>query len=739
MAEVLEPNYYDIEDAVKPTGDNSTLDTALAGTGASVSAFVEELINQLDLLTSSGGSKTLKFLVKSGGNIASNIASQAIAVEFDRSKNEFSVGEVVLDVVGTAAVAAAIVALLPTGGVILALTAGQSAFASSLIWSAIRTASELDEDIINLIDGTIPVDIQLVNQDSNVIGGALFKEGLSEEQELEAVQNLIERTILTSFPNITIGKDRIRVVEKTNFSPREKEYKVYDGKFADAISQELGIGKEELLGLGQKNSPNTNIQIYYESSSFNPKSFVFASDENKFFVPLPDTTGVVAPMQLHPGNIISGSSGSDTLDAFKDRDRDLLFDKQNVLLLGLEGDDIINGNVEDDFIAGGAGNDNIDGGSGEDIVIFSDRFKNYDYSISEHGTITFSHMRGTRKDGVDRLKNIEFARFKDQIVPLPLDEETITRLEDSKDDVTFRLETTVIDTSSPDTSIRKSFPLVLEYSFDPELRPRLSVFGSAFLPIDGVLSIGGQSTSIQNGRLVAGSSSYTVQFVTSDIGGSLFGLELSGLLLFLESDNNNFFNGIPPSKIPTSADFAQLADSYSISARFGGFPEFRSFSGATLFSNSFTLESDGDRNTNNSPIAVDDEISASAGTVVSLPILDLLENDSDPDEDNLIFDGIDNVVNGTIVITDDNIEFAPDAEFTDLASFDYTISDGRVSEGRGLTDTATVTINFIASINEAPVATNDSFRIDEDDVLADNVLLNDNDVDKYLCKINCIF
>jgi len=640
-----------------------------------------------------------------------------------------SLGGVVLDVVGTAAVATAVTSLLGPG-VILALSAGQFAFTSSLIWSAVKAASELDDDIINLIDGTVPVDIQIVDQNNNVIGGALFKEGLSKEQELEAIQQLLGRTLLTSFPNISIGRDRIRVVENTSFLPREKEYKVYDGRFVDAISQELGIAKEELLGLGQENSPNTNAQIYYESTILNPKSFVFASDENRFFVPLPDTIGGVAPVGLHPGNIISGSSGDDTLDAFQDRDPDLLFTEQNILLLGLEGNDIINGNVEDDIIVGGKGNDTIDGGFGEDIVIFSDRFKNYDYSISEDGTITFSHMRGTRKDGTDKLKNVEFARFKDQIVPLPLDEETITRLEDSKDDVTFRFETIIVEASEPDESNWKTFPLILEYSFDPDLRPGVSIFGRSYFPLDGVLSIDGQSTSLRNGRLVVGSRDYTLDYIPRglssglapfDIGGSLFGLKLNGLTLSLKSDNNDFFNGSPPpSRIPTSADFAQRADSFNISGSFGRrFPEFRLFVGGTLFSQSFTLESDEGRTTNTSPIAVDDEVSALADTVVSLPILDLLENDSDPDEDDLVFDGVSNLVNGTIDIINGSINFIPNDRFAGLASFDYTISDGY-----GGSDTATVTIDFTAS-NEAPVATNDSFQLDEDDVLTGNVLLND--------------
>jgi VCBS repeat-containing protein len=739
------PIYY-VNNFPTITGDIGAIEDKLAGEGSNL------LVSSLsEYLKVGRESTTLNFLTKS---TASEFVGQTVRIVFNPDTAQYQVdGKVVVNIAGGAAtdavvagVLSAVLSALGVGTSVVGVTAVAVGLASFWLWDALSEETDSDEEIASFIDnviksvrGPVPVDVQIVDTNGNVLGGVLFEEDVDQAAEFEAIKKLLGRTLLTSFPDISIGKDRIKVVEKTRFSPQEKEYKVYDGRFVDAISQELGIAKEELLGLGQENSPNTNAQIYYESPTFNPKSFVFTSDENRFFVPLPDTSGGVAPVGLHPGNIISGSSGDDTLDAFQDRDPDLLFTEQNILLLGLEGNDIINGNVEDDIIVGGKGNDTIDGGFGEDIVIFSDRFKNYDYSISEDGTITFSHMRGTRKDGTDKLKNVEFVRFKDQIVPLPLDEETITRLEDSKDDVTFRFEATVAEFDfdkdgnlDPGTAI----PLVLEYSFDPELRPGLSLFGSAFVPIDGVLSIGGQSTSIRNGRLVAGSRDYYIQYgyTNSDIGGSLFGLKLNSLGLSFQSDNNEFkyfFDG----SIPTSADFAQRADSYDIVFSVGRFPEFRLFA---EFSPSFTLESDGDRNNNNSPIAVDDEISALAGTVVSLPILDLLKNDGDPDEDNLIFDGIDNVVNGTILIVGENIEFAPNAEFTGLASFDYTISDGRVSEGLGLTDTATVTINFTASNNEAPVAINDSFQIDEDDVLADNVLLNDSDVDSDDLVVNLL-
>ena len=539
MAETLNPYYYSIDDTVNVPGINSELGDL---TGASVSSFFAALtakINYVINSRSSGGNKKLNLLINYVGDVVSTPASQTIELDYDPFTNELSVGGVILsgtvDFLGTAAVGT-VISLLARGSIIavgavggiavgavgggVALVVGGAAV-TSLLWSAIKASTELDDDIFNRIFGTTPVNIQIVDQNDKVTGGALFKDGLSEGQELEAIQKLLERTLfinyegskneqkleneelealeeflgrelLSSFPDISIGSDRIRVVEKTSLSPRQKEYKVYDGKFVDVISQELGIPKEELLGLGQVNSPNTNAQIYYKSSTFNPKSFVFASDENRFFVPLSNTTGEVSPVGLNPSNIISGSSGNDTLDAFLNRDRALGPIEKNLLYLGLEGDDIINGYSEDNIIAGGEGNDTIDGGPGEDIVIFSDLFENHDYSISEDGTITFSHTRGTLKDGVDKLKNVEFARFLDKtvalpLVALPLGAETPLNSERPKGDVTFRFKTTVAERGkNGNLNLGAAIPLVLEYSFDPKMPDLNGAMDGRYYPINGM-------------------------------------------------------------------------------------------------------------------------------------------------------------------------------------------------------------------------------------------------------------
>ncbi|GAB1542225.1 hypothetical protein NUACC21_48990 [Scytonema sp. NUACC21] len=118
------------------------------------------------------------------------------------------------------------------------------------------------------------------------------------------------------------------------------------------------------------------------------------------------------------GLVMIGGGGSDTIVGHVNNDK----------LLGGQGKDILRGNGGADTLEGGLGNDTLDGGDGNrDVAVFSDKFENYKYSISDSGIfglggkiITFAHNRGTQADGTDTLQNIEFARFSDRTVPLPL-------------------------------------------------------------------------------------------------------------------------------------------------------------------------------------------------------------------------------------------------------------------------------------------------------------------------------
>lgn len=107
-----------------------------------------------------------------------------------------------------------------------------------------------------------------------------------------------------------------------------------------------------------------------------------------------------------------------------------------------------------------------------------------------------------------------------------------------------------------------------------------------------------------------------------------------------------------------------------------------------------------------------------------LEFTDLLANDVDPDGDVLNILNLSQVRNGTAVIDDEQVIFTPTENFTGAASFRY-----RVEDAGGNTDTARVTIT-VEGRNDAPVAVNDSFVMDQASTLTISeieLLVNDFD------------
>ena len=88
---------------------------------------------------------------------------------------------------------------------------------------------------------------------------------------------------------------------------------------------------------------------------------------------------------------------------------------------------------------------------------------------------------------------------------------------------------------------------------------------------------------------------------------------------------------------------------------------------------------------NNPPSAVDDDAETSKNTAVTI---DVLDNDSDPDGDDLTVIEVSTPANGTAVVNPDNtVTYTPALDFVGQDSFTYTIEDES-----GATDTATVTV-----------------------------------------------
>ena len=123
---------------------------------------------------------------------------------------------------------------------------------------------------------------------------------------------------------------------------------------------------------------------------------------------------------------------------------------------------------------------------------------------------------------------------------------------------------------------------------------------------------------------------------------------------------------------------------------------------------------------NDPPVAAADETATDEDTPVTARVL---ENDSDLDGDPLSIRSVTQPADGSVVFDDERVTYTPDSNYHGSDSFSYTVSDGN-----GGTDTATVTIT-VASINDGPIAQDDSGTTDEDVSVTLDLLINDDDPD----------
>ncbi|MBD2561392.1 cadherin-like domain-containing protein [Nostoc linckia FACHB-391] len=98
---------------------------------------------------------------------------------------------------------------------------------------------------------------------------------------------------------------------------------------------------------------------------------------------------------------------------------------------------------------------------------------------------------------------------------------------------------------------------------------------------------------------------------------------------------------------------------------------------------------------NQPPVANPDSATTAKNTAVTISVSTLLANDTDPDSNPLSITGVSGVTNGTAVLNnngtasntaDDFVLFTPTTGFSGNGSFNYTLSDG------SLTDTGNVTV-----------------------------------------------
>ncbi|MEP6881167.1 MAG: Ig-like domain-containing protein, partial [Dokdonella sp.] len=123
---------------------------------------------------------------------------------------------------------------------------------------------------------------------------------------------------------------------------------------------------------------------------------------------------------------------------------------------------------------------------------------------------------------------------------------------------------------------------------------------------------------------------------------------------------------------------------------------------------------------NQNPIANDDAATTTGAPVV----INVLANDSDPDGDPLSLVNVTTPVNGgTVVVSGNAVTYSPPTGFVGTDRFSYTISDGR-----GGTATAIVSITVAMQPNQNPIA-NDDTAVTTGAPVVINVLANDSDPD----------
>ena len=122
---------------------------------------------------------------------------------------------------------------------------------------------------------------------------------------------------------------------------------------------------------------------------------------------------------------------------------------------------------------------------------------------------------------------------------------------------------------------------------------------------------------------------------------------------------------------------------------------------------------------NSDPVAADDQATAAIGQPL---LIHVLANDSDADSDPLTLSGYTQGAHGDVFCDGFQCSYEPNPGFSGSDSFEYTASDGR-----GGSDTATVTVTVGAPPNDDPVAAPDFLSVVGTTPGTVDVLKNDSD------------
>ena len=138
------------------------------------------------------------------------------------------------------------------------------------------------------------------------------------------------------------------------------------------------------------------------------------------------------------------------------------------------------------------------------------------------------------------------------------------------------------------------------------------------------------------------------------------------------------------------------------------------------------------RPVNDGPTATDDTYTVNEDTALQITAPGVLSNDSDPDGDVLSAVLVGGPAHGSVTLDPaGSFIYRPNTNFNGVDSFIYRANDGILNSG-----TATVRITVVP-VNDAPLAVDDSYTINEDTTLritAPGVLGNDSDPDSDVLR-----
>ena len=134
---------------------------------------------------------------------------------------------------------------------------------------------------------------------------------------------------------------------------------------------------------------------------------------------------------------------------------------------------------------------------------------------------------------------------------------------------------------------------------------------------------------------------------------------------------------------------------------------------------------------NDTPVAVNDTVTTPEDTAVTVSVL---ANDTDMDGDTLAVGAVTVPANGTATVTGDgkSVLYTPKANFNGSDSFGYTVIDSKGGNVNALVSVS------VTSVNDTPLAANDTVKTDEDTAATVVVLANDTDVDEDTLTVTAV-